>query len=165
MSVAHLIYNVPSPEPSTWIKPSHLILTIIIPILQMRKLRPRDAADLLNDIKLVNDNARNRAERRRARRGWFKAKVNSGGNPPGSWSQQLGECLLSMDLAEGDWGSWGHQHLSASRTPNLDPVSAFYSVSFSGKCLSTAGPTLVCFQEVSLHLTKPSTSLKSLAHP
>ena len=42
MSVAHLIYNVPSPEPSTWIKPSHLILTIIIPILQMRKLRPRD---------------------------------------------------------------------------------------------------------------------------
>lgn len=79
-------------------------------------------------------------------------------------TRQLGECLLSMDLAEGDWGSWGHQHLSASCTPNLDPVSTFHSVSFSGKCLSsTAGPTLVCFQEVSLHLTKPSTSLKSLA--
>lgn len=79
-------------------------------------------------------------------------------------TRQLGECLLSMDLAEGDCGSWGRQHLSASCTPNLDPVSAFHSVSFSGKCLSsTAGPTRVCFQEVSLHLTKPSTSLKSLA--
>lgn len=31
LSAAHHIYNVLSPEPSTWIKSSHLILTITLP--------------------------------------------------------------------------------------------------------------------------------------
>lgn len=114
----------------------------------MRELRSREGADLLTDIKLVNNKAGDGGRGRRAREGHLKQRWTLEGSLPSSWNWAVWSVLSFVGPP------WGRLGLHGALTPLCLPtparvtftVTSFHSVSFSGKMSEQHGCTYSCIR-------------------